>query len=381
MKHVLIVDDEKPFLMSVRDGLAHHGEQFQLHLAFNGQEAVKVLQQQPVDLIVTDLKMPVMDGFQLLAYLSGNFPAIPVIVMTAFGTPEIEARIKHFRAFHYLEKPLDLEALAGAIDQAISTGSRSFIRGITLATFLQLVQMEKKTCTLKIKSGGEVGQLFILRGEMMDAETASAKGEKAAYQIVCWPDPEIEMDGVCRRREKAIQASIEHILLEAFRIEDERRNAGEMPDPVCPDAQSADWADVQQQLAGPTSKAPSAAVPRRSEAAAVAPVKAAPTSLRDYLGHPPEVTAYALFDAKGYLQEQQFAAGGLGKLIPSICLTAATQAGAQFGHRLEYIEMRDRDGTRFLLCQAPGGQLVAQLKTGKRGGDLADKLAKAIPAS
>lgn len=374
MKHVLIVDDEKPFLMSVRDGLAQYGDQFRLHLAFNGQEAIRVLQEQPIDLVVTDLKMPVMDGFQLLAHMSGAYPATPVIVMTAFGTPDIEAKIKRFKTFHYLEKPLDLEALAGAIGRALSNSTSSLIRGITLATFLQLIKMENKTCTLKIKSGSEAGQLFINRGELMDAETANARGEQAAYQIVCWPDPEIEMEVVCRCKEKVIQESIEHILLEAFRIEDERRNASgasqEAPAPVPAD----DWSDVQAQLTpdfggGETGRAPTTPAPAE-------PKRAPKATLVEVLARSPEVKAFALFDDKGFLREQKPSDAGLGKLVPSICLMAAEQAGAQLGHHLSHIEMQDREGNPYLLCATPGGQLVARLEAVGKGGVLVDLLSR-----
>jgi CheY-like chemotaxis protein len=52
-----------------------------------GKEAVQILDATGVDLVVTDLRMPKMDGFELLAHMSGNYPDIPVIVMTAYGTP------------------------------------------------------------------------------------------------------------------------------------------------------------------------------------------------------------------------------------------------------------------------------------------------------
>ena len=53
-----------------------------------------------VDLVVTDLRMPKMDGFELLAHMSGQYPNIPVIVMTAYDTPEIEERLKDMGVFN-----------------------------------------------------------------------------------------------------------------------------------------------------------------------------------------------------------------------------------------------------------------------------------------
>ncbi|HDH98197.1 MAG TPA: response regulator, partial [Deltaproteobacteria bacterium] len=70
MKNVLIVDDEKVFLLSLSDGLKSYSDEFNVLIAFNGKEAVKILNSSKIDLVVTDLKMPEMDGFQLLAYLT-----------------------------------------------------------------------------------------------------------------------------------------------------------------------------------------------------------------------------------------------------------------------------------------------------------------------
>lgn len=221
MKSILLVDDEKPFLLSLRDGLMAAGNDYRLLLASDGQEAVQCLQTEPVDLLVTDLKLPIMDGFQLLAHVSRKFPKLPVIVMTAFGTPEIEERLAKLNALHYLEKPLDIDVLTATIRESLERDSRSYIRGITLATFLQLVHMEQKTCTMKIRSNDLVGYLFVRQGELLDAETGSLKGETAALQIVAWDNAEIEMDNVCRRTEKTIDSSIEFVLMEAFRLKDE----------------------------------------------------------------------------------------------------------------------------------------------------------------
>jgi len=88
-KTVLIVDDETPFILSLTTGLKRYSSEYNILTAENGKIAVEILESTPLDLVVTDLRMPEMDGFELLAYMSTNFPSIPVIVMSAFGTQEI----------------------------------------------------------------------------------------------------------------------------------------------------------------------------------------------------------------------------------------------------------------------------------------------------
>jgi len=90
MKQVLIVDDEKNLLASLREGFSDHAGEFALVTAENGAKATVILKSMPIDLVITDLRMPVMDGFELLAYMSKYHPELPTIVMTAhINTPDI----------------------------------------------------------------------------------------------------------------------------------------------------------------------------------------------------------------------------------------------------------------------------------------------------
>jgi len=227
MKKVLIADDEKSFLLSLRDGLKKHGDQFSVLTAENGQKAVEILKKTPIDLLITDLKMPEMDGFELLAWVSQKKPAMPVVVMTAFGTPEIESRLGRHETLQYLEKPLDLDTLEKAILSGLDISAKSYIRGISPATFLQLMHLEKKSCSLKVRSDGQVGYIYLQQGQLIEAKTGTLEGEKAAYRIVAWEDAEIEMDSVCRRKTGTITSSFEAILLESYRIKDENELADE----------------------------------------------------------------------------------------------------------------------------------------------------------
>lgn len=124
VREVLIVDDEEPLLLTIAEGLSIYKKYFNLLTATNGADAVKVLKSSPViDLVVTDLSMPKMDGFELLAYMNRNYPSIPVILMTAFGTPKIEEIVSSMGIFRYLEKPLDINIVADNILEALSITS------------------------------------------------------------------------------------------------------------------------------------------------------------------------------------------------------------------------------------------------------------------
>jgi len=224
VKNVLIVDDETSFIMSLSDGLRAYSDSFNVFTSENGKEAEELLKTISISLVVTDLKMPVMDGFELLAFVASNYPKIPVIVMTAFGTPDIEERVHMLGAVQYIEKPIDFKELAAKIIEALNAASRGFISGITLPSFLQLIEMERKTCKLSVRSHGEEGALYFKNGELLDAETGTLRGEGAACKIICWDDAEIEID-VHKKRSKSIGSTLSHILMESFRIKDEKNRA------------------------------------------------------------------------------------------------------------------------------------------------------------
>ncbi|HPD55932.1 MAG TPA: response regulator [Smithellaceae bacterium] len=146
---VLLVDDEEPFLDSLADGLSVYRKYFQIRTALNGAEAVKVLKLHPIHMVITGLSMPVMDGFELLAYMNRNYPKIPVVLMTAYGTPKIREIVMNMGVFRYMEKPLDINEVAGVILDAlgISISQQKFpesIFDISPARKKQLLQYAER---------------------------------------------------------------------------------------------------------------------------------------------------------------------------------------------------------------------------------------------
>ncbi len=345
MKNLLLVDDERPFLLSLRDGLAALGDRYRIFMANDGREALQVLKTQTIDLLVTDLKLPVMDGFQLLAHVSRDYPYLPVIVMTAFGTPEIEAKLARMQNLQYLDKPLDFDHLAQTIETALATEARSYIRGITLATFMQLVQMEQKSCTLKIHCGDKTGYLFFRRGELLDAMTATTQGEPAALEIIAWDNTTIEMDAVCRREEKAIAASMSFLLMEAYRLKDEA---------------------LQQPAINTEPPAPVAAPPT------------AASRLIETLQASTLIAEYAIFDQVNFLEHHSTGAGPLMQLDPTACINACQNIGTVVGGAFRYLLFSTGGGLRHLVLQQRQLRLVVTLNKGAKPEQVLESLTPAL---
>lgn len=102
--------------------------------------------------------------------------------------------------------------------------AQGIIRGWSLPTVLQMVELDKRTCTLRVRSGENLGLLYFRGGQLLDAESGPLRGIDAAYEIVNWAgeDTAIEVEGGCRTEDKSIDLPITHLLLEGLTRRDEK---------------------------------------------------------------------------------------------------------------------------------------------------------------
>jgi len=224
-KTVLIVDDETPFILSLTAGLKKYSSEYNILTAENGKVAVEILESTPLDLVVTDLRMPEMDGFELLTYMSTNFPSIPTIVMSAFGTQEIKDWLGTIGNLGFLEKPVDFQELANFISDSLKRDTKGgSLKGISIASFLQLIEMEKKTCLLDIQGEDTPlnGIFYFNKGELYDAICGKLKGEEAALEVIGWENAEIKFKELPKEKiSKRIDANLMSLIMEAMRLKDE----------------------------------------------------------------------------------------------------------------------------------------------------------------
>ncbi len=243
MKTVLIVDDDAGSRALIERSLRL--EHLKLLSAGNGKQAVEILERQLVDLVLTDLYMPEMDGFQLLAVMLQRFASVPVIVMSSSELPELGEELTRRGALRFLEKPFDYLALATSVRETLARTSQGRLTGVSLLGFLQLLSFEKKSATLTVRSDGREGRLHVDAGEVVNASFDLLRGESAAHEIFSWRDCDIDVDAP-RRGERLIFRALEGLLLDAAKELDEARAAesGELgaPErsPASPDENAGD---------------------------------------------------------------------------------------------------------------------------------------------
>jgi two-component system response regulator AtoC len=118
-KKILIVDDEQVFLEQLKDALEHSSLELQIDTARDGIEALKRLQRTHPDIVITDLKMPRMDGYALLREIQKRYPSIYVVVITAFGSVSGAVEAMRYGAYDFLEKPFNMDTLELSLTKII----------------------------------------------------------------------------------------------------------------------------------------------------------------------------------------------------------------------------------------------------------------------
>ena len=223
MPTVLIVDDSSMLLNYLEGALAKYADTFSVFFAKDGMEAIDVIKDKDISLIVTDLQMPRIDGLGLLAYVHKYHPSIPCIVMSAHGTPAIIENLQS-DILQFIEKPFTAEALAKAVTNAMeSDQTEGSITGISIGNFLQMIELEQKTCLCEVEStGNPKGFFYFNGGELHHAVYGDLKGEEAAIKMIQIDNPTISFRKVPDRPiPRRIERELTGLLLESMKQKDE----------------------------------------------------------------------------------------------------------------------------------------------------------------
>lgn len=230
IRNVLFVDDDQEMLQALKEGLEKYKETFTVVLAEDGSDAINKLQKNTISLVVTDLKMPNMDGFSLLAYIMEKYPDIPVIIITGYSTSEMKRLAQEGGAVGYISKPFLIEDLAKHIMKTLRKESDGgTLHGVSSGMFLQLMEMEERTCTIRLvdKKSGKGGVLFFRDGNLLDARVEELKGLDAAYRIFSWDEVTLSIQNECPQKDNKINSDLQPIILDAMRLKDEADDAEE----------------------------------------------------------------------------------------------------------------------------------------------------------
>ena len=128
---ILLVDDEKEFVetLSERIRMRDHDSK----VALNGEEALKHIDDDLPDVVVLDLKMPGIDGMEVLKRIRNAYPNVQVIMLTGHGSEKDEKEARKLGAFEYLQKPVEIDTLMKKIKKAYKQKFESSMMAATFA--------------------------------------------------------------------------------------------------------------------------------------------------------------------------------------------------------------------------------------------------------
>jgi DNA-binding NtrC family response regulator len=121
-KRILVVDDDERVLLVFHDALMRLGCEFEIATARNGREALEKAREAPFDLIITDLRMPDMDGIALTEAIREIDLEVAVIWMTAYGCHEMRDEAARLAVYRCLDKPVEIGEIREAVRQALRVG-------------------------------------------------------------------------------------------------------------------------------------------------------------------------------------------------------------------------------------------------------------------
>ena len=231
---ILILDDEVQFLELCQELLGTLPAKPDVRTASSGAHAIALLEAEPYSLLLTDLRMPNMDGFQVLAIVRRRFPGLRTVVMTGVVEDEYRTRAYAMGIDLYLEKPktaTDIKMFVDCVESLLVREESGGFRGVQSKSLTDIVQMEslsQASVTLKFTNGPFVGKIWLLNGDLMDAEMGELKGEDAFKKIMSWRSGTFEHLPANPTRERRILNSVQGLLLDSAQMLDEMA-AGEVP--------------------------------------------------------------------------------------------------------------------------------------------------------
>jgi len=221
---ILVVDDDKTLRLVLREHLQAAG--YHVAEAADGREALQILASETVNLVLTDIRMPDMDGVELMAHMSAEYPFIPTMVITGCATPGTNNSFGETGNLQVMDKPLDLDDLTRRITESLHQVSQGgTMTGISVASFLQLIQMDQKSCALEVHGkNGQKGFLYFNQGVLYDAACGQLKQEEATLEIVSWENVLLSFNALpLKKTHRKIRTDLTSLLLEGLKQKDETR--------------------------------------------------------------------------------------------------------------------------------------------------------------
>lgn len=223
MKTILIIEDLESQIGSVLDICLQWENKYTILNAYEIDDAIVRIPKENIDLVICDLSNSGSMVVEQLARLTFSRPYVPCIAIIDEKCSFSEEILK-IGVNSCIKRPIDQKELSRWISELLEVTTSGIINGLPLHSLLQVLQGEKKTCTLKVSTKKCLGFVYLKQGSVIAAETNVEKGEEAFNSIVTWDRSVIQIKFFNCQRKQEIDKSLMSLLMEAFRLKDERSN-------------------------------------------------------------------------------------------------------------------------------------------------------------
>jgi CheY-like chemotaxis protein len=121
-KKILIVEDETKVAFFLQESLESADHSYRVVSVASGEDALNAMESASFDLVISDLRMPGISGLELLQHIRETNPATQTILITAYGSDQVEAETHHLQAYRYFTKPFPIEDFTDAVKAALDAG-------------------------------------------------------------------------------------------------------------------------------------------------------------------------------------------------------------------------------------------------------------------
>ena len=224
MKNILVVDND-PIMLHTFVGILKSQSSFlQILSAANIQAAMEALAANEVHILITGMHLSEMEDFELLTAVGTESPQTRVIVMTNNASSMFRTKVKQMESVIHFDQALDISMLTKRIFTELQIDYGGQIRGLSLSSFLQMIELERRSCALYITAKGKVGTIYIGNGKPIAAKMGLLEGKSAALHILTWENVLIDIDYAPCEITQEFDIPLMNLLLESGRIVDEKQS-------------------------------------------------------------------------------------------------------------------------------------------------------------
>jgi CheY-like chemotaxis protein len=228
---ILLLDDEQQMLDLYQELLKQLPSKPEVHVSNSGARAIAMLESEPFNLLITDLRMPKMDGLQVLAIVRRKFPHLRIVILTGVLDEEYRSRAYAQGVELFWQKPAtseEVKLFQDCIESLLDRETRNEggFRGMQSKSLVDLIQLEclsRSSSVLHVTQGVLDGKIWLQNGEIIDAAAAHFTGEDAFREILSWKSGNFEILPAEAGHVRTITNSYQGLLLDSAQAPDERR--------------------------------------------------------------------------------------------------------------------------------------------------------------